>query len=115
MITEELRQLAERAASVEGHRVDRLEELHRRITIARRRRTVAGVAATAGLAVAMVVGGAALTGPDDRSSSPIDQDAPTPAPSASPTPNDSIDLPAGQQTITPEIGAGDIRGWELRG
>jgi hypothetical protein len=108
MNTEDLRRLAERAEGVEGRQADRLSEVHGRIRTARHRRTAVGAAAAAGVAIALVAGGAALTGSTDNTQEPVDQNTPRPAPT------ETVEAPAGQVTLRPEIGPGDIRGWELR-
>ena len=70
----DLKFLADRASSIDGHRVDRLTELHARIRKARRRRVV-GVAG--GLTLAMILGGAAIgrSSPVDQAVVPADRDA----------------------------------------
>lgn len=109
MNTEDLRRLSERAEHVQGRQVDRLTELHARIRTTRRRRTAMGASAAAGVAIALVVAGAALTGTTDRTQGPVDENTPRP------TPTQTAETPSGQVTIQPEIGPGDIQGWELRG
>ncbi|HSV41247.1 MAG TPA: hypothetical protein VLI04_20970 [Nocardioidaceae bacterium] len=101
-----LRQLAERAEGVEGRQADRLDELHGRIRTARRQRAAMS-ASTAGLVViALVAGGAFLT----RSTDETKDHNPVETPTRTPT---GIELPTGQVTVEAEIGAGDIRGWNL--
>jgi hypothetical protein len=105
--TESLRRLADRAEGVEGRRADRLTEVHGRIRRARRRRAAIG-AVTAVATVALVVAGVALAGSTDRSQEPVGPNTPQP------TPTETVEAPSGQVTLRPEIGPGDIRGWELR-
>jgi hypothetical protein len=110
MSTEELRRLATRAEGIEGRQAGRLDEIHGRIQTARRRRATAGVFATAGVVVAIVAAGAALSGPSSNSDRPpVDQ-----TPDPNPTETD-LAVPAGQTTILPEISPGDIRGWDVVG
>lgn len=108
----DLRRLAERAEGVEGRQADRLSELHGRIRTARRRRTAAGLISAAVMAVALVTGGAILNGSVDRTDGPIDQ---TPNPKPTRTEQAPQPEPAGQVTVTPDIAAGDIQGWEVGG
>jgi hypothetical protein len=109
--TEDLRRLAARAEGIEGRQVDRLTELHGRVRTARRRSGAVAVAAAAAVVV-VVAGGTALSRTGDRTQEPADDLTPHPTPSET-IATDGV--PAGQQTIAPDIGAGDIRGWELRG
>ncbi len=109
MNTEDLRRLSERAEGVQGRPADRLTELHARIRTTRRRRTAMGASAAAGVVIALVVAGAALMGTTERTQEPVDQNTPRP------TPTQTVETPSGQVTIQPEIGPGDIQGWELRG
>lgn len=110
MSTDELRRLATRAEGIEGRPADRLDEIHHRIRTARRRRATAGVLATAGVVVAIVAAGAALTNPTSNTDRPpVDQ---TPDPNPTET---GEAVPAGQTTIVPEIGPGDIHGWDVVG
>ena len=108
MTTEDLRRLSERADGVQGRQADRLTELHARIRATRRRRTALGASAAAGVVIALVAGGAALTGTTDRTQEPVDERTPKP------TPTPIVETPRGQSTMQPEIGPGDIQGWELR-
>lgn len=76
----------------------------------RRRRTRRARLATAStLAVAAIaaVGVLAVTGANVRTGPP------PVAPSPSPTPTQLFEIPAGQQTITPDIGPGDIPGFDV--
>lgn len=108
MNTDDLRRIAVRAEGVEGRQADRLVELRARIRAARRRRAAAGAVATLGVVVALVAGAAAVTGTTDKTQEPIDKRTPQP------TPTRIVETPRGQVTIQPEIGPGDIQGWELR-
>ncbi len=66
-------------------------------------------ASTLAIAATVAVGALAATGHNDRvDPSPID-----PSPSPSPTPAESFEIPAGQQTIFPDIGPGDVSGFAV--
>ena len=86
---EDLRFLAERATTLDDRSAVRLEEVHDRITVARRRRTVSALAGAACLVVALVVGIQVVTGGRDNAS-------PDPAPTPSPAPD--------QAATQPEVG-----------
>ena len=77
---EDLRFLAERATTLDDRTAVRLEEVHDRITVARRRRTVSALAGAACLVVALVVGIQVVTGGRNNAS-------PDPAPTPSPAPD----------------------------
>ena len=109
MSTEELRRLAVRAEDVEGRQAGRLDEVHARIHAARRRRAGVGAAAAAAVVLAVVAAGVAITGGTERTQDPADRRTPRP------TPTERVEVPAGQSTVRPDIGSGDIRGWDLRG
>jgi hypothetical protein len=103
MSVENLRRLAERAEDVQGRQTTRLTEVHDRIRTARRHRAALGSAA-AGVVIALVVAGAALTQSNERPQDPVDDNT---------VPQTPTEAPAGQTTLRPQIGPGDIRGWEL--
>ena len=78
----------------------------------RRRRTRRARLATASLvavAAAAVVGVLAATGDTTRTDPPPVVPSPTPLPS----PTEGLQIPAGQQTITSDIGPADIHGWDV--
>lgn len=104
MNTEDLRRLADRAGHVEGRGEDRLTDVHARIHRVRRRRTALGATSVV-VAVMLVVAAVTLSASTDRAEKPIGPNTPTPT--------RTVEAPTGQVTILPEIGVGDIRGWEL--
>ncbi len=109
MNTDDLRLLAARAEGVEGRQADRLTELHGRIRTARRRRATVGAVTAATVIIALVAGGAALSGKTDRTLEPVEQNTPSP-----PAKTSTVEEPAGQKTVIAEIAPGDIGGWELK-
>ncbi len=110
-MTTELKSLARRADGIEGRPATRLQEVHRRIDISRRRRKASFAAGAVGLAGATAVTAIALRTSESRLAPTQD---PTPSVS-SPTPTSVLEVPDGQETIPAHIKPGDIRGWELRG
>lgn len=105
MKLEDLGRLAERAEGVDGRAADRLDEVHDKITLARRRR-VGAVVASAAVVAAVVAGGTAIT-TMDRSQEPVGP------PSPSPTPSEALEIPEGQTTVEAEFGPDDIGGYQL--
>ena len=110
MSTEDLRALAERAETVTGREAVRLAEVHGRIRTARRRRGAAAAAGSAAVALALVAGGLLLAETKERADAPVV----SPTPTAS-SPTESVEVPAGQVTVVPDIRPGDARGWTMRG
>jgi hypothetical protein len=110
--TDSLRGLADRAEAIEGRSADPLAELHGRILRVRRQRAALGAATTAA-AIALVVAGVTFAGSNERTQPPVGPSTQSPTPT--PTPSDVVEEPPGQVTVRPEIGSGDIRGWELGG
>jgi hypothetical protein len=82
---------------------DELLDTRRRRT----RRARIATATTLAIVVIAAVGALATTGHNVRT------DAPPIAPSPSPTATERFEIPAGQQTIAPDIGPGDVRGWKV--
>lgn len=72
----------------------------------RTRRSRIATASAVAAAVAVAVGALAVTGGNVRT------ERPPVAPSPSPTPEERFQIPAGQQTIVPDIRPGDVRGFE---
>ena len=107
MNAQELKVLADRAATVEGRQAVRLGEVHDRIRTARRQRTAMTLAGTACLVLVVLVGAAILTGPGNMAQPPV--------PPASPRPSASgvVASPGAQTTISPDTESGDLGGWEL--
>ena len=109
MNTEDLQVLAGRADGVEGRPAVRLEEVHDRIRTARRRRATRAGILGVGIVLALVMAGVVLRGATERSQDPADPPTPTP------TPTEMVEVPAGQGTLQPDIGPGDVRGWKTLG
>lgn len=110
MNTEDLRALAERAETVTGRQGARLAEVHGRIQTARRRRGAAAAAGSAVVVLALVVGVTLLADTREQADGPIHR----PTPIAT-TPTETVEIPAGQVTVTPDIRPGDARGWKTVG
>lgn len=110
MNTEDLRALAERAETVTGRQGARLAEVHGRIQTARRRRGAAAAAGSAAVVLALVVGVTLLADTREQADRPIHR----PTPIAT-TPTETVEIPAGQVTVTPDIRPGDVRGWKTLG
>lgn len=92
MNTADLRSLAERAAGVDEHRSARLQEVHDRIRVSRRRRRAAG--ALGAVAMVMVVTGAAIVfRPGDEHISPAPDPTPTPTIPSPPVEDTTLDRP----------------------
>jgi hypothetical protein len=108
--TEDLRALAERAETVTGRQGARLAEVHGRIQTARRRRGAAAAAGSAAVVLALVVGVTLLADAREQADRPIHR----PTPIAT-TPTETVEIPAGQVTVTPDIRPGDARGWKTVG
>lgn len=104
MNTDDLRMLAERADSIQGHAVARLAELDGRIRRARRRRAVGASLAAATLVAAVAVTAAQLGGPDRRPQQPLERP---------PSLTDTLVIPSDQTTTKADLGPGDIRGWKV--
>lgn len=68
-------------------------------------RVIAGTALAAAAAVIVIIVGSSLSHSSHRADLPVEQ--------PSPTPTERLENPAGQQTITPDIGPGDIRGFDV--
>jgi hypothetical protein len=99
----DLDQLREVGVLVRQPGFEELLETRRRRTLRTRIATASAlaVAATAVVGVLAVTGGNVRTGP------------PPVAPSPSPTPTETFEIPAGQQTITPDIRPGDVHGFDV--
>lgn len=112
MNTEDLRALAQRAETVKGREGVRLAELHDRIRTARRHRAAATAAASAAAVLVLVVGGRFLAETSERAEEPIKRPTRT---ASTQTATETLAIPAGQVTITPDIRPGDVRGWKTLG
>lgn len=99
----DLDQLREVGRLVRQPAFEELLETSRRRTRQSRVATVAALAAAVTVAVAAL----AVTGGDVRT------EQPPVAPSPSPTPEERFQIPAGQRTITPDIGPGDVHGFDV--
>ena len=110
MNTDDLHVLAHRADGVEGRPLVRLDEVHGRIRTARRRQAARAGIGGVGLVLALVMAGVVLRGATERSQDPANPPKPT-----GPTPTETVEVPAGQITLQPDIGQGDVRGWETLG
>lgn len=71
------------------------------------RRRMRGMALAAAAATVAVVGVLSTTGETARTSGPVDTPTPTP------TPTEEFVIPAGQQTIVPDIRPGDVHGFDV--
>ena len=69
-------------------------------------RAIAATALAAAAAIVVIIAGSALTHSSHRADPPVDRPSP-------PTPTEHLEIPAGQQTITPDIGPGDITGLDV--
>jgi hypothetical protein len=85
-------------------------ETHDRIHTARRRRGAAAAAGSAAAVLALVVGAALLPETREQAEAPIHH--PTPIAKA---PTATVEVPAGQVTVAPDIRPGDVRGWKTLG
>lgn len=99
----DLDQLREVGRLVRQPAFEELLETRRRRTRRLRLATASAVAA----AVVVAVGALAVTGGNVRT------ERPPVAPSPSPTPEERFQIPAGQQTIVPDIRAGDVHGFDV--
>ena len=106
MNTDDLQVLVHRADGVEGRPAVRLDEVRDRIRTARRRRAAAAAVGAVAAVLAVLVGTTLVSDPKGRSQDPV---KPTPSPS------ETFRIPAGQVTLHPDIGPGDVRGWETLG
>lgn len=101
MITDDLRQLADRASQVDDRPDQRLAEVHGRIRTVKRRRKLAGLTGVAVVAAVLVVGGLRLTSTDQRSTGPIDKPSRTSTPTTPPArPAHTIRPPKGTKELT---------------
>ena len=100
MTAEDFQFLANHVATIDGQRPQRLDEVHDRIRVARRRRTVGAVGGVAAFAAAAVAVAVIVPGSGQHSSPSVNQ--PT-FPTVEP-----IEEPAGQTDLPIDIGPNDI-------
>lgn len=104
----DLGQLQEVGQRLRKPAFDELLETRRRRT--RQSRLVS--AAALGVAVVVAVGALSSSERAKRTEPPPTHRSETPTPSATATPGEGFEVPAGQQTIIPDIGPDDLRGYD---